>query len=212
MPTFTLYNTQGETVGTVEQPEIFQIPVDVPLIHRYFVWVRSMLRPSIAHTKTRGEVSGGGRKPWKQKGTGRARIGSTRAPHWRHGGVVFGPTPERNWETRMPRGERRKALLSALSSKAQADQVIILDSWTMNTPKTKAAEALLKAVQPLQNKKVLHIHGSFDEALFASTRNLQGFNSKTVQAFNIIDLLGADRLLLTRESLDRLNEQFSGNV
>ena len=212
MATFTLYNTQGETVGTVEQPDIFQVPVDTQLIHRYFIWVRSMLRPSIAHTKTRGEVSGGGRKPWKQKGTGRARIGSIRAPHWRHGGVVFGPTPERNWETRMPRGERRKALLGALSAKAQADQVIVLDSWTMDAPKTKEAVALLKAIAPLQNQKVLHIHGTFDQTLFASTRNLPSLTSKTVQAFNVIDLLNADRLLMTRESLDLLNAQFSGTL
>lgn len=212
MTTFTLYNTKGESVGTVPQPEIFQIPVDTALIHRYFVWVRSMLRPSIAHTKTRGDVSGGGRKPWKQKGTGRARIGSTRAPHWRHGGVVFGPTPERNWETRMPRNERRKALLSALSAKALDNQVVVLDSWTMQTPKTKEVEALLTTFTQLKNQKVLHIHGSFDHTLFASTRNLPSVTSKTVQSFNVIDLLGADRLLLTKEALESLNQQFSNTL
>ncbi|MBU6389038.1 50S ribosomal protein L4, partial [Patescibacteria group bacterium] len=127
MATFSVYNLKGEKVGTVDQPKMFSVAVDEKLIHRYLTWARSMIRSTIAHTKTRGEVSGGGKKPWRQKGTGRARVGSTRSPLWRKGGTVFGPLKEQNWATRMPRSERRKALFSAFSAKAAEDQVIILE-------------------------------------------------------------------------------------
>jgi large subunit ribosomal protein L4 len=207
MPTFTLYNTDGKAVGTVEQPVLFQEPVNKPLIHRYFLWVRTMLRPTLAHTKTRGEISGGGKKPWKQKGTGRARIGSTRAPHWRHGGVVFGPRNTQNWETRMPRSERRKAMFSALASKAES--IIVLDEWNLDAPKTKAVTAMLANFPQATDKKVLHLHGTYEHNLFAATRNLPKVASKTIQSANIIDLLNSDVLVLTKESLEQLEKHFT---
>ena len=212
MNTFTLYNVKGENVGTVEQPALFSVPVDPKLIHRYFLWVRTMLRPTLAHTKTRGEVRGGGRKPWRQKGTGRARVGSSRSPIWRTGGIVFGPTKDRNWETRMPRAERRKALLGAFSSKALAENVVVLDSWTMEAPKTREVVALQNTITPLTGKKVLHIHGSFDTNLFASTNNLPGFTSRTVQSVNIIDLLNHDVILFTQEGLTAATEHFTPSL
>lgn len=212
MPSFTLYNTSGKAVGTVEQPALFQEPVNQPLIHRYFVWVRSMLRPTLAHTLTRGEVSGGGKKPWKQKGTGRARVGSSRSPIWRHGGIIFGPRNTQNWETRMPRTERRKAMFSALASKAQSESIIVLDEWTLEAPKTKEAVQLLANFPQTAGKKVLHLSTAFDKNLFASTRNLPGFDSKTVQSANIIDLLNHDLLLLTKDSLEQLEKHFTRDL
>lgn len=196
-------------MGSVEQPELFQTPIDSKLIHRYMVWVRTMLRSTLSHTKTRGEVSGGGKKPWKQKGTGRARVGSTRSPIWRHGGVVFGPLSTRNWKTRMPRAERRKALFSAMASKAAQNSIIVLDSWTMETPRTKDIVALAATVPGLAGKKVLHMHPEYDHAVFTSTRNLPGFTSKTVQAVNILDLLDHDVVLLTQEALASLEQHFT---
>ena len=212
MSNFTLYNTKGVEVGSIEQPALFESTVDQKLIHRYLVWVRTMLRVTLSHTKNRGEVSGGGRKPWKQKGTGRARHGSTRSPQWRHGGVVFGPTSDRNWHTRMPRAERRKALFSAMGSKAQNGNVVVLDSWIMESPKTKEAVALLAAVPGLAGKKVLHVHTAYEHAVFASTSNLPGFTSKTVQTLGIVDLLNHDVLLMTKESLERLEQHFTPSV
>jgi large subunit ribosomal protein L4 len=207
MPTFKVYNIAAEEVGIVDRPVLFETAVDQKLIHRYFVWVRSMLRPSSGHTKTRGQVSGGGKKPWKQKGTGRARVGSSRSPIWRHGGIIFGPTSERNWATRMPRGERRKAMFSALASKAES--IVVLDDWTMEAPKTKTVVATLAGFEALTGKKVLHVHAAYNHSLFASTNNLEKVTSTTVQNLNVIDLLNADSILITRDSLDALSAHFT---
>ena len=209
MDTLALYSIQGSSVGTVPAPEFLSAPVDTQLVHRYFVWVRSMLRPTLGHTKTRGQVSGGGKKPWKQKGTGRARVGSSRSPLWRHGGVVFGPSPAQNWATRMPRNERRKALLSVMAAKAQADDFIVLDQWAMDAPKTKEVLTLVSNFQKLRDRKVLHIHDAFDKTLFASTANLQSVQSTTIQNLNVIDLLNADAVLVTATSLEALSVYFS---
>ena len=212
MSTFNTYNSEGKIVGTVEQPALFQSPVDQKLIHRYFIWVRTMIRPTLAHTKTRGEVSGGGKKPWRQKGTGRARVGSSRSPIWRTGGVVFGPRKEQTWATRMPRTERRKALFSALSSKALNEQVIILEDWIMTTPKTKEVVALVGKLPIDQRQKVLHIHGSYDPILFSSTNNLTKVTSKTVQNMNILDIMNNDILLRPKESLNSLEAHFTNDT
>ena len=211
MASFDLYNTEGKVVGTVDQPLLFQAPIDEKLIHRYFIWVRSMLRPTLGNTKTRGEVSGGGKKPWKQKGTGRARVGSSRSPIWRKGGIVFGPLKEQNWATRMPRSERRKAFFSALSAKAASNNVIVLDSWSMETPKTKEVIALLGSL-PINDRKVLHVHESYDTALFRSTHNLQKVTSTTVQNMSIIDVMNHDVILLTKDGLTGLEQHFTAAV
>lgn len=210
-PMFDTYNQEGEKTGQVEQPDLFQVPVDDKLILRYYNWVRSVLRDTIAHTKTRGEVSGGGKKPWRQKGTGRARVGSTRSPLWRKGGVVFGPRKNQNWATRMPRMERRKALFSALSSKAAQNKVLILEDWLLESPKTKLVTATLSKL-PTMGKNILHIHKNEDSNLFLSTRNLPNIKSVTVPNLNIIELLNHEAILLTKESLKALEEHFSARV
>jgi large subunit ribosomal protein L4 len=211
MPTFDLYNSKGEKIGTVEQPAFFQTEVDEKLIHRYFVWVRSLLRHTVAHTKTRGQVSGGGKKPWKQKGTGRARSGSSRNPIWRHGGTVFGPNKDQTFATRMPRQERRKAFFGALSAKAIINNVLVLDSWTIETPKTKDALKLLAAL-PLADKKILHIQPEYNHGVFASLRNIPGVTCTTVQELNVIDVLNHDVLLLTKDTVQALEKHFTPAV
>lgn len=209
MPQFTLYNLKGEDVGSIEQPTLFQTPVDERLIHRYFIWVRTMLRHTLAHTKTRGEVRGGGKKPWKQKGTGRARVGSSRSPLWRKGGTVFGPRKTQTWNTRMPRTERRKALFSALSSKAQTSNIHVLDSWEMDTPKTKEVITLISTIPSYVNQKVLFINSSFDKNIFKSIDNLPRVQVKTVTSANIIDILNSDILLFTKDSLNAFEGHFT---
>lgn len=212
MSLFTIYNTQGQEVGTIEQPALFETPVDQKLIHRYFVWVRTMLRHTLAHTKTRGEVSGGGKKPWKQKGTGRARVGSSRSPIWRKGGTVFGPRKEQTWATRMPRAERRKALFSALASKAQENNIIVLDEWNVTTPQTKAALQVIGVLPTKEKGSILHIETEYIHPLFASTRNLPNVTSKTIQAVNILDILNHDNILLTKATLTQLTEHFTPSL
>lgn len=209
MADFIVYTTDGKEAGKMAMPSIFQVPVDEKLIHRYVTWVQSMLRSSIAHTKTRGEVSGGGKKPWRQKGTGRARSGSSRNPIWRHGGTIFGPLAERNFETRMPRGERRKAFMSALSAKAKAKQVVVLDELAFKAPKTSAMVTILDALPGVPGKKVLHIHTALDMPVFASTHNLPKIDSTTVATLNVIDVMNHDILLLTKESVEALEKHFT---
>jgi large subunit ribosomal protein L4 len=208
MKDLIVYTIDGKESGKMAMPEIFQIPVDEKLIHRYVTWVQTMLRSSIAHTKTRGDVRGGGKKPWKQKGTGRARSGSTRNPIWRHGGTIFGPLAERNFATRMPRQERRKAFMSALSAKAAGSQVVVLEELIMAAPKTKKMIAILAAL-PTHGKKVLHIHDTKDMAVFASTSNIPRVRSTTVAELNVIDVMNHDVLLITKDSIAALEKHFT---
>lgn len=211
MSTFDLYNLKAEKIGTVEQPAFFQTPVDEKLIHRYFIWVRSLLRHTVAHTKTRGDISGGGKKPWRQKGTGRARSGSSRNPIWRHGGTIFGPNKDQTFATRMPRKERQKAFMGALAAKANSNNVVVLDAWTMDAPKTQEARNLLNTL-PTAGKKVLHIHPEYNHTIFASLRNLPGVSTTTIQEMNVIDVLNHDVLLLTKDTVQALEKHFTPTV
>ena len=139
----SMMNMAGEQVGAVELADaIFAAPVNVPLMHQALVRQLANARLGTAKTKTRGEVAGGGRKPWKQKGTGRARQGGTRAAQWRKGGIIFGPTP-RSYEQQMPRKMRRAAVCSALSVKAAEERLVVLDALTMDEPKTREMALVL---------------------------------------------------------------------
>jgi large subunit ribosomal protein L4 len=209
MATFPLYSIDGKKTGTVTRPSLFEVAADTNLIHRYFLWVRSITRNPIAHTKTRGEVSGGGKKPWKQKGTGRARVGSSRNPVWRHGGTAFGPRNDQTWKIRMPRAERRKALFSALSTKA--DNVIVVDKSDSIT----STKAMLEALQVLpikKDSKVLYLHASFEPATFNVSRNLSTVTNKTVSHMNLLDVLNNDVILLTKDTLSKLEDHFTTAV
>lgn len=142
-----LYNTQGKETGTVTLPvELFGLPWNADLVHQVVTSMRSSARGNTAHTKGRGEVRGGGRKPWQQKGTGRARHGSSRSPIWRGGGVTHGPTKDKNYEKTVSRQMRQKALLVTLSKKAKDGELIFVDSLAMQAPKAAAAKAMLLAL------------------------------------------------------------------
>lgn len=209
MKKFTVYNLLGEKTGEIERPSYFSIEVDQSLIHRYFIWARSVMRDTIAHTKTRGDISGGGRKPWKQKGTGRARTGSTRNPIWRHGGTIFGPLKVQNFATRMPRFERRKALWSALSSKADLNQVIVLDTAPEARIKTKEAVQIVNALTLDKKKKLIWVIPEYQAEFAESFRNIPGLRISTISRLNITDLLSTDGLVMTKSTLEKMNDHFS---
>jgi large subunit ribosomal protein L4 len=197
-------NAKNETVDRCELPEaIFSAPVKPHLLHEVVRMQLAKRRQGTAETKGRSDVSGGGKKPWKQKGTGRARSGSSRSPLWRHGGTVFGPHP-RSYEFGVPKAIRRQALLAALTSKAQAGAIRVLESLGLERPSTKAMAALLKGAGVAG--KALVVLPARDETLEKSARNLPAVRVLTVQGLNVYDVLRADTLVLTPEGVHTLRE------
>jgi len=195
-----LRNINGETVGQVElREDIFGVQINVPVMHQAFVRQMANARQGTADTKTRGEISGGGRKPWKQKGTGRARQGSTRAPHWRKGGVVFGPHP-RSYEQAMPRKMRRLALRSALSAKAMEERIVVLDSLEFEMAKTKQ---MADALQNLGiSSTALVLLPERNENVERSVGNLKGVKTLRATYLNVRDLLGVDYVIMPLGALE----------
>jgi large subunit ribosomal protein L4 len=194
-----VYNMQGEQVTEAElRDDIFAVPVREGLMHQALLRQMANARLGTHKTKTRGEVSGGGRKPWRQKGTGRARQGSIRAPHWRGGGTVFGPQP-RSYRQKMPRKMRRQALRSALSVKAAGSQVVLLDALEMAEPRTK------EMVQVLHNlgieSSALILLPQRNETILRSVHNLPDVQTLVAQYLNVRDLLKYDYLVVPVESL-----------
>jgi large subunit ribosomal protein L4 len=197
-------NAKNETVDRCELPEaVFSAPVKPHLLHEVVRMQLAKRRQGTAETKGRSDVSGGGKKPWKQKGTGRARAGSTRSPLWRHGGTVFGPHP-RSYDFGVPKAIRRQALLAALTSKAQAGAIRVLESLGLERPSTKAMVALLKGAGVAG--KALVVLPARDETLEKSARNLPAVRVLTVQGLNVYDVLKADTLVLTPEGVHTLRE------
>ena len=195
-------NMQGQKVATTELPAaIFEAPILEDLMHQALVRQLANGRLGTRKTKTRAEVSGGGKKPWRQKGTGRARQGSTRAPHWRGGGGAHTPMP-RDFAVRMPRKMRHAALRSALSVKAAQSEIVVLDEITMAGPKTKDMAATLARL--VGDASALIILAGPDDAVEKSVRNLP--TAKTLRAayLNIRDLLGYDRVLMPMGTVDAL--------
>jgi large subunit ribosomal protein L4 len=202
-----LYNQKGETVGKVKlKPEIFGVEVKPEVIHQVAVAMMSNARERWAHAKTRGEVRGGGRKPWRQKGTGRARHGSIRSPLWRGGGVTFGPARERTYKKKINKKVKMKALLMCLSDKVKDDKLIVLDELKLDAPKTKYFIQVLKSL-PVEGK-VLFVLPRKDEAALLSSRNLSETKVKTTGDLNVLDLLNFKFLVLTKESIENLGEKY----
>lgn len=203
-----LYTQQGEKKGQVELPkEVFEVPFNKDLVHQALIRQLANKRLATAQVKTRGMVRGGGRKPFKQKGTGNARQGTIRAPHMRGGGVVFGPSSEKNYIKDMPKKQRRKALLSALSLKATEGNVIALEGYEVEAPKTKELATLLGKL-PIERSALIVMPGK-NEKLQKSASNLP--NAKTILAnyVNIHDLQKYRTVVLFQESIDKLKETFT---
>ena len=189
-----VYNIQGEQVSETElRDDIFAVPVSEALMHQALVRQLANARLGTHDTKTRGEVRGGGRKPWRQKGTGRARQGSIRAPHWRGGGTVFGPTP-RSYAQKMPRKMRRQALRSALSVKASGAQFRVLDELEMSEPKTKEMLRILESLEA--GSSVLILLPQSDQVILRSVSNLPKVRTLVAQYLNVRDLLKYDTILM----------------
>ncbi len=194
-----LYNQAGKQIGTTElRDEIFGIEPNQAVMHQAMVRQLANARQGNADTKSRGEVSGGGAKPFKQKGTGRARQGSTRAPHWRHGGIVFGPTP-RSYAQRMPKKMRRLALRSALSVKAADGQLRVVDTLALDGPKTRDMEAVLVGLQ-IPSKALILLSES-NPNIVKSAANISDVKTLRAQYLNIRDLLGYDFVILPLASV-----------
>jgi large subunit ribosomal protein L4 len=198
----TMKNMAGEEVGEVElNAAIFEAPVNVPLMHQALTRQLANARQGTAKTKTRGEVSGSTRKMWKQKGTGRARQGSRKAPQWRSGGTVFGPIP-RSYEQRMPLKMRHAALRSALSAKAADQQIVVIDSLELDAPKTKTMDSVLTNVAA--GRTTLILLPERNENVEQSARNLPGVKYLRAQYLNVRDLLAHETILMPRGALDAI--------
>ncbi|HIC89193.1 MAG TPA: 50S ribosomal protein L4 [Anaerolineae bacterium] len=196
-------NMAGEFVGEVDLNDaIFQAPINQAVMHQALVRQLANARLGTHKTKTRGEVRGGGRKPWRQKGTGRARHGSIRSPIWRGGGTVFGPRP-RSYKQKMPRKMRRLAMRSALSVKAANDQIVVLDELTMEVPRTKRMRQLLQDLQINGDSALILLPGR-DEAVELSARNLPDVKTLRASYVNVRDLLGYDYVIMPLQAVEMI--------
>jgi large subunit ribosomal protein L4 len=192
----------GDKVGELElRDDIFAAPINKTVMHQALVRQLANGRRGTHKVKTRGEVSGGGRKPWRQKGTGRARQGSTRAPHWRGGGIVFGPTP-RSYAQKMPRKMRRVAMRSSLSAKAGNGQLVVVDSLALAQPKTKEMAAVLRNLQAEQSALILLPERNSNVEL--SARNLPDVKALQAGYLNMRDLLGYRTLVVVTDAIDEI--------
>lgn len=201
-----VYNQAGEQVDQVElRDDIFGVEPNQNVMHQALGRQLANARQGTHDTKTRGRVSGGGRKPWKQKGTGRARQGSTRAPHWKGGGVVFGPHP-RSYAQRMPKKMRRLALRSALSAKAAEDQIRVIDAWQFQAPRSQEMDQALGNLN-CPTTAVILLPGA-DELVARSARNLDGVKTLHANYLNVRDLLGYDYLVMSRAALRAVEAYF----
>jgi len=193
MPTVDVFNIKKEKVGEIHlKDDIFGVAVKGHLLHEVVTWQQACRRTGSASTKTRAEVKGGGRKPWRQKGTGRARVGSTRSPIWRGGGTIFGPRP-RSYAYTLPKKVRRQALKMALSSKLSTGKLVVLDDYPLGTPKTKE---FVKVLQAFDITKALFITPAEHQALELSARNVPYIQVMPTAGLNVYDILRHDHLVL----------------
>lgn len=207
-----LYNQKAESIGELElNSKIFGVKPSSHLLAEAVRTQQSNARKGLSHTKTRAEVSGGGKKPWKQKGTGRARVGSIRSPIWRHGGITFGPRSDRNWELKINKKAKRKALFMALSDKATHGQVVLVDNMHLENVKTKEFSSILKNFQKTVKgfgKKVLFVLPKNDKDLIRVSKNLQNVNTVLASSLNVVDAMKAETIFTLKDSLQVIEKIF----
>ncbi|MBQ1474502.1 MAG: 50S ribosomal protein L4 [Ruminococcus sp.] len=207
MPNVQVLDMQGKKVSTVDLADsIFGIEPNAAVMHLMVVSYLANQRQGTQSALTRSEVSGGGRKPWRQKGTGRARQGSTRAPQWYHGGVVFAPKP-RDYRFSVNKKVKRLAMKSALSAKAQAEEIIVIDKIAFDEIKTAKAAAMLSAVG--SERKALIVLPEIDEKAIKSYRNIAGVKTAQVNELNVYDILNADKLIIAKDALTKIEEVYA---
>lgn len=234
MAQVSVYNMKGETVGTMELDDaVFGVEVNEHLVHQAVVQQQANDRQGTQSAKTRSEVSGGGKKPWRQKGTGHARQGSTRAPQWTHGGIVFAPKP-RDYSFKMNKKEKRLALKSALTSRVQEKKLIVLDDLKLDAPKTKDFQAVLTALQTagalavqkrvkvnradknapkeyknLKTAKALVVLENMNQNVILSARNLKTVKTAQVGELNVYDILKYDTMIASQAAVKKIQEVYA---
>ena len=198
---------EGKNVGTIELADsIFGIEPNAAVMHEMVVNHLAAQRQGTQSALTRSEVSGGGKKPWRQKGTGRARQGSTRAPQWTHGGVVFAPKP-RSYRFTVNKKVRRLAMKSAFSTKAAANEIVVVDTIALDEYKTKKIAAMLKAIEV--EKKALIVLDSVDSKVIKSAANIPGVKTAQVNTLNVYDILNADKLVIAKGAVSKIEEVYA---
>lgn len=203
MPTVPVYNTQGAQVGEIAlNDQVFGAKVNKALLHETVIMQLASRRQGTSAVKNRSAVRGGGRKPYRQKGTGQARHGSRRSPIWTGGGVVFGPSP-RSYKFSLPKKARRVALKSALSAKVEEGEIIVLDGINLTEAKTKVMAGILAN---LKVSKPLIVTAQFDELLDRAARNIPGALTMVSEGLNVYDLLAHDHLVITKDAVSKVEE------
>ena len=206
MPTVGLFNKEGNKIEDIQlNDNIFAVEVNADAMHQVVVALLANKRQGTQSAKTRAEVRGGGIKPWRQKGTGRARQGSIRAPQWIKGGVVFAPKP-RDYRMSIPNSMRRVAMLSALTSKVQNDEMVVLDSLTLEAPKTKE---IVKMLNAFNAKKTLIVTAEANETVYKSARNIEGVAVLPVNNINVYDLLKYSKVIMTKDAVSKIEEVYA---
>ncbi|MCL2507584.1 MAG: 50S ribosomal protein L4 [Oscillospiraceae bacterium] len=207
MPNVSVFDVTGAKVSDMElSSEVFGIEPNVPAMHLCVVNYLANQRQGTQSTLTRGEVRGGGRKPWRQKGSGRARQGSTRSPQWTHGGVAHGPKP-REYGFSINKKVRRLAMKSALSSKVADDEIIVLDALELEAIKTKEVQKVLTALET--GKKTLIVLPEKNDVIYRSARNIAGVKVSLVGTLNVYDLLNCDTMLVLRDAVGKIEEVYA---
>lgn len=206
MANVSVYNMEGKAVGSIELNDaIFGVEINEHLVHLAVVQQLANKRQGTQSAKTRSEVSGGGRKPWRQKGTGHARQGSTRSPQWKGGGVVFAPKP-RDYSFKLNKKEKRLALKSALTSRVAAEKIYVLDELNFDEIKTKKMAAVLDS---LKVNKALVVIGEKNDNVILSARNIPSVRTALVNTINVYDILKYDSLVLTKEAVAKIEEVYA---
>lgn len=207
MPKVTIYNISGDQIGEIElSDDVFGIEINENAMYEVVKNQLANKRQGTQSTKTRAEVRGGGRKPWRQKGTGRARVGSSRSPLWIGGGVSFAPKP-RDYSYRLPKKIRKLAMKSALTSKVNNDEIIVLDGLNISAPKTKEMINILSNLNA--DKKALIVMDGRDDAVIKSARNIPGVKTTSVNTLNVYDILKYDKFIITKDAVQKVEEVYA---
>ena len=213
---YPVYNQKGEKTGTTLLPkELFEVPLNKDLVHQVVVCQMANKRQGAAHTKTRDEVSGGGKKPWRQKGTGRARHGSIRSPIWRGGGITFGPRKNKVYKKRIPKKMKRRALFMALSEKTKENSLLILDALKIEKAKTKLMVAVIKSlsskIKGIEGKSILLALPQKEAIIVRASQNIPGLQVIEARELNALNLLSFKYLILPEQSINVIKKTFLTN-
>ena len=205
MPKIAVLNIKGEKIEDIKlNDDIWSIEPNDAVIYDAIILANAATRLGMHSVKTRAEVSGGGRKPWKQKGTGNARQGSTRSPQWRHGGIVFGPTTDRNYNIKMNKKERRLALKSALSYKVIDSELMVLDNLKLESSKTKEMLSIMKNLE--LNKSVLFVTADLSDEVILASRNIKGVKVILPNEINVLDVTAYHNMVVTKDAIKAIEE------